>query len=104
MKKILIASAAIMAIAGPMAAHAAPLKTRKAKAHAAETLKIGTAEYTTGVVSAYAPGARMLKLSAGEEFKLAPAITSPSYKAGDKVTVRWMMKDGARVADSVSPK
>jgi len=104
MKKVLIASAAVMAMIAPMAAHAAPPKTHKAKAHATDTAKVATQEYTTGVVSAYAADTRMLKLSAGQEFKLAPSITNPAYKAGDKVTVRWTMKDGARLADSVSTK
>ena len=105
MKKLLIASAAVMAAVSPMmAAYAAPPKTHKAATHAKDTVAIGKEEYTTGVVSAYAPDTRMLKLSAGSEFKLAPSITNASYKAGDKVTVRWTMKDGARLADSVSVK
>jgi hypothetical protein len=105
MKKLLIASAAVLAAASPMmAAYAAPPKTHKAAMHAKDTVKVGSEEFTTGVVSSYAPDTRMLKLSAGSEFKLAPSITSTSYKPGYKVTVRWTMKDGARVADSVSLK
>jgi hypothetical protein len=104
MKRILIASAAVMALVAPMTAYAAPPKAHKAKTHSADTTKIGTEEYTSGVVSAYTPDTRMLKLNAGQEFKLAPSITNTSYKAGDKVTVRWTMKDGARLADSVSAK
>lgn len=104
MKKLLIASAAALAAVLPMAAHAAPPKTQQASTYSNDTVKMGKHEFTTGVVSAYAQDTRMLKLSAGEEFKLSPSIKTASYKAGDKVTVRWTMKDGARLADSVSLK
>lgn len=102
MKKILIASAAVLAALTPMAAYAAPPKTHKAKT--VDTVKIGKEEFTSGVVTAYAADTRMLKLDAGQQFKLAPSVTNASYKAGDKVTVRWTMKDGARIADSVNIK
>jgi hypothetical protein len=107
MKKIVIASAAMLAAVMPVAvpmAYASPPKTHKAKTHAADTVKVGNEEFTTGVVSAYASDTRMLKLSAGQEFKLAPSVSNASYKAGDKVTVRWTMKDGSRIADSVNLK
>ena len=103
MKKILLASAALMAAVAPLTAYAAPPKTHTAKAHA-ETIKAGKNEFTTGVVAAYAADTRMLKLNTGGEFKLAPSITNPSYKAGDKVTIRWQMKDGSRLADEVKSK
>jgi hypothetical protein len=103
MKKILLASAALLAVTAPLAAYAAPPK-HKAKAHAAETVKASSKEFTTGTVAAYAPDTRMLKLSTGNEFKLAPSITNTTYKAGDKVTVRWQMKDGSRLADEVTLK
>jgi len=104
MKKILLASAALLAAALPLTAYAAPPKAHNAKAHASDTLKVGKNEFTTGVVSAYAADTRMLKLNTGSEFKLAPTITNANYKAGDKVTVRWQMKDGARLADEVKTK
>jgi hypothetical protein len=104
MKKILIVALAILATAAPLSAMAAPPKAHAAKANKTDTLKLGHEEYTSGVVANYAADTRMLKLSAGEQFKIAPAITNASYKAGDKVTVRWQMKDGARVADEVQVK
>lgn len=104
MKKILLAAFTVLATAVPLSALAAPPKTHKAKTHTSDTLKLGNAEYTSGVVSNYAADTRMLKLSAGEQFKVAPTITNTAYKAGDKVTVRWQMKDGARVADNIQVK
>jgi hypothetical protein len=104
MKKILLTALAVLATAAPLSALAAPPKTHKAKTQTADTLKLGHEEYTNGTVASYAADTRMLKLSAGEQFKVAPAITNAAYKAGDKVTVRWQMKDGARIADDIKVK
>jgi Ni/Co efflux regulator RcnB len=97
-KKILIASAAVFAIGMPMAANAAPPKSHTSKTHATSE------KFTTGAVSAWTPDSRMLKLVTGDEFKVGARVKAPAYKAGDTVTVRWTIKDGAKIADKVDIK
>ena len=48
-------------------------------------------------------GARRVevKLASGETFKLAPGVKTSSYKAGDKVSVRFTEKNGAKTADQI---
>ena len=105
MKKLMLAAAAMLAVATPLAAYAAPPKSSAAKSHAAkDTIQVGRTEYTTGVVASWSADTRMLKLNAGEEFKLSPTVTAANYKAGDKVNVRWTIKDGVRTADAVTMK
>ena len=106
MKKLMLAVAAALAVTIPFAAFAAPPKSSAASkpTKPKDTLQFGRTEYTTGVVASWSADTRMLKLNAGEEFKIAPAVTASNYKAGDKVNVRWTMKDGARVADAVTMK
>lgn len=103
-KRIMIAAVAVFAMSAPLAAFAAPPKTHKAQTHKTSATNTAREELTSGVVAAYAADTRMLKLSAGEEFKLAPSITTTNFKSGDKVTVSWTMKNGARLADKVQMK
>jgi hypothetical protein len=109
-RKIMVVSAALFAATAPMAAFAAPPKSHAAKTHAAKThkAKATTAsaheEYTSGTVESYASATRMLKLSTGNAFKLAPSITKSDFKNGDKVTVSWKMDNGVRLADKVETK
>jgi hypothetical protein len=106
MKKLMLAAAAMLTVASPLAAYAAPPKSSTAaKPHKTkDTIQVGRTEYTTGVVASWSADTRMLKLNAGEEFKLAPTVTAATYKAGDKVNVRWTIKDGVRTADAVTMK
>lgn len=106
MKKLMLAVAAMLAVTTPLAAFAAPPKSSSASKpnKTKDTLQVGRTEYTTGVVSSWSADTRMLKLNAGEEFKIAPSVANANYKAGDKVNVRWTIKDGARIADAVTTK
>ena len=45
--------------------------------------------------------AQEVKLASGETFKLAPGVKTSSYKAGDKVSVRFTEKNGAKTADQI---
>lgn len=90
--KIVLAALTMLAAAAPLSAMAAP---PKAKSHAQKTHE----EYATGAIASVS--AQELKLSDGQTFKLAPGVQSSSYKAGDKVSVRFTSKDGARTADKI---
>ena len=90
--KIVLAALAVLAAAAPLSAMAAP---PKAKSHSQRTHE----EYATGAISSVS--AQELKLSDGQTFKLAPGVKAASYKAGDKVSVRFTTKDGARTADQI---
>jgi len=104
-KKIMIAAVAAFAVSAPLAAFAAPPKSHAAKTHKTTATKASAKEeYTSGTVDSYAAGTRTLKLSTGNEFKLAPSITQTSFKNGDKVTVSWKMENGSRIADKVEMK
>lgn len=104
MKMIVLASAAALAIALSAAALAAPpaTTTQPAKPHSfSQAVKnVTKARFTTGSVQSYSADTHTLKLKTGGEFKLAPAVTG-NYTAGENVTVRWTMKDGAKLADQV---
>lgn len=55
---------------------------------------------TTGTISVIS--ASEVKLANGDTFKVSPAISTAAFKAGEKVKVQWMMKDGAKVAEHIS--
>ncbi len=90
--KIVLAAAALLTAALPMAAFAAP---PKAKPHAARPHE----EYSTGAITSVS--ATELKLASGDTFKFAAGASAGAFKAGDKVSVRWQLKDGAKLADQV---
>ena len=98
MKKIMIASLAILAMAMPLAANAAP---PKAHATAAKHEKMTT---TSGTIDSWAPDTRMLKLVSGEEFKVDAKVKGTDYRHGSKVAVKWENKDGAKLAEAVTLK
>lgn len=98
MKKIMIGALAILALATPLAANAAPPKPA---ASTAEHMKTTT---TNGTVAAWAADTRMLKLKSGDEFKVDAMVKGADYKAGQQVSVHWINKDGAKVAERVSVK
>lgn len=88
--KIVLAALAVLATAAPLSAFAAP-----PKAHAQHKFE----EYTTGTIASV--NAQEIKLAGGDTFKLAPGVQTASFKAGDKVNVRFTKKDGARTADQI---
>lgn len=90
-KLVLAALAAITAVA-PMSAFAAP---PKAKSHAQKTHE----EFVTGAIASVS--ASELKLASGESFKLKAGVTAASFKAGDKVSVRYTETHGAKTADQI---
>ncbi len=90
--KIVLAAATLLTAALPMAAFAAP---PKAKPHAARPHE----EYSTGAITSVT--ATELKLASGDTFKFAAGASAGAFKAGDKVSVRWQLKDGAKLADQV---
>ena len=99
MKKIMIGALALIACGLPLTANAAPPKhpaTAAAK-HEKQTT-------TDGTVSAWAADTRMLKLNSGDEFKVDTAVKAADYKTGQKVSVHWITKDGAKLAERVSVK
>lgn len=103
MKKIAFVSAAVLAAAFSSQALAAPPTTTDKPAAASTTAAPKVVEKTTkGEVDSYAADTRMLKLKAGDEFKVADKVKSTNFTAGEKVTVRWTEKDGAKVADRVT--
>lgn len=96
MKIFLTGSLLAMSAGIPLTALAAPkppavATTTKVKAHE---------ESTTGTISVIS--ASEVKLSNGDTFKVSPSISTGAFKAGEKVKVQWMMKDGAKVADHIS--
>lgn len=88
-----LALAALLALtaAAPMTALAAP----KAKAHTQKSHE----EFATGAIASIS--AQEVKLAGGETFRLAPGVNAASYKPGDKVSVRFTLKNGARTADQI---
>ncbi len=88
---IVLAALAALTAAAPMTALAAP----KAGAHAHKPHE----EFATGAIVTLS--AQEVKLASGETFKLAPGVQTSSYKAGDRVSVRFTMKNGARTADRI---
>lgn len=104
-KTIVLAIAAALAVSTPLAAFAAPPSSDSHKPKTTSTAaKPARSENTAGVVASWMADTRMLKLNAGEEFKVATTVTDANYKAGDKVNVHWTMKDGSRIADKVTVK
>jgi hypothetical protein len=93
MKKLVLASAAALAVAFSASAFAAP----PAKSHAHPIME----KTTSGTVASYAADTRMLKLKSGGEFTLGQNVTATTYHPGERVSVRWTMKDGKRIADRV---
>ena len=86
--KIVLAALAVLATAAPLSAMAAP---PKAKAHAQRTHE----EYATGAITSVS--AQEVKLSRrARPSSSRPACKTASYKAGDKVSVRFTMKNGAQ--------
>lgn len=86
-----LALAALLALtaAAPMTALAAP------KAHTQKSHE----EFATGAIASIS--AQEVKLAGGETFRLAPGVNAASYKPGDKVSVRFTLKNGARTADQI---
>lgn len=95
--KILLTGSLLAVSAGiPLTALAAP----KPPAAAAATQVKAHEETTTGTISVIS--ANEVKLASGDTFKVSPSISTGAFKAGEKVKVQWMMKDGAKVADHIS--
>lgn len=92
MNRIVLASLVALTAAAPLSAMAAP-----AKAH---TPKPAKEQSTTGAIASVS--ATEVKLSNGETFKLSPGVSASNFKAGDKVQLRWTMKDGSRLADHIN--
>jgi hypothetical protein len=90
--KVILAALAALTAAASMPAFAAP---PKAKAHAQKSHE----EFATGAIATVS--AQEVKLVGGETFKVGPGVQTSSYKAGDKVSVRFTMKDGAKTADQI---
>jgi hypothetical protein len=99
MKKIMIGALAILAASMPLAASAAP-----PKAHPATAAKHEKTITTSGTVASYAADTRMLRLNNGDEFKVDAAVKGTDYRAGQQVSVRWIKKDGAKLAERVTVK
>jgi len=95
MKILLTGSLLAASAAMPLTALAAP----KPPAAAATPVKAHE-ETTTGKISVISPSE--VKLANGGTFKVSPTISTAAFKAGEKVKVQWMMKDGAKVADHIS--
>jgi hypothetical protein len=93
--KIVLAALAALSISAPLSALAAP---PKAKSHSERAHE----QYASGAIASVS--AQEIKLSGGETFKVAPGAPTTSYKAGDRVSVRYTTKDGARLADQVMIK
>lgn len=97
MRMYVLLGAAIIAVGLSAAALAAPPASTK---HFSDVVKNTASEkFTTGTVKTYDAGTRMLNLTAGDMFKLAPAVAAPAV--GKKVTVRWKSDHGQRIADEV---
>lgn len=101
MKKIAFLSAAVLAAAFSTSALAAPPATTDKPATTTAAPKL-VEKTTKGEVDSYAADTRMLKLKAGDEFKVAAKVKATNFTAGEKVTVRWTEKDGAKTADKVT--
>ena len=98
MKKIMIGALALIAAGLPLTANAAPPK------HPAAAAKHEKTSTTSGTVAAWAADTRMLKLKSGDEFKLDAAVKAVDYRAGQQVSVHWINKDGAKLAERVTVK
>ena len=93
MKFIVTGSLLALSAAVPMAALAAP----KAPPAAATKTEITT---TIGAISVLS--ATEVKLANGDTFKLMPGLSTGAFKAGEKVKVKWSMKDGAKYAEHIA--
>jgi hypothetical protein len=93
MKFIVTGSLLALSAAVPMAALAAP----KAPPAAATKTEITT---TIGAISVLS--ATEVKLANGDTFKLMPGLSTAAFKAGEKVKVKWTMKDGAKYAEHIA--
>ena len=96
--KVMIGAFALLAAAMPLAAHAAPPK------HTAAAVKHEKTRTTSGTVSSWMADTRMLKLKNGDEFKVDAGVKGTDYRAGQQVSVRWINKDGAKLAERVTVK
>ena len=90
--KLVLAALAVLTAAAPMSAFAAPPKP---KAHAQKTHE----EFVTGAIASVS--ASDLKLASGETFKVKSGVMTTSFKAGDKVSVRYTETGGAKTADQI---
>ena len=91
--KIFLTGSLLALTAGmPLTALAAPKPPAAAAANHDET--------TTGAISVIS--ASEVKLASGDTFKVSPGISTGAFKAGEKVKVQWMAKDGAKVAEHIS--
>jgi Cu/Ag efflux protein CusF len=91
--KIVLAALAVLTAAAPLSAFAAPPKP---KAHIQKSHE----QYASGAITAVS--AQELKLSDGQTFKVTPGLAVATYKAGDKVSVRFTTKDGAKTVDQIT--
>lgn len=89
MKMILTGSLLALSAAMPLSALAAP-KAPPAARHE---------EATTGAIASV--NATEVKLANGDTFKLSPRVSTAAFKAGEKVKVKWSMRDGAKFADHI---
>lgn len=94
----LIVTGSLLALSSGLAMSA--LAAPKPPAVATTTQVKAHEESTTGTISVIS--ASEVKLANGDTFKVAPSISTGAFKAGEKVKVQWMMKDGAKVADHIS--
>ena len=46
----------------------------------------------------------MLKLKSGDEFKVDTVVKGANYTPGEQVSIRWINKDGAKLAERVTVK
>ncbi|MFT3722650.1 MAG: hypothetical protein QM773_03605 [Hyphomonadaceae bacterium] len=90
--KLALAALAVLTAAAPMSAFAAPPKPNT---HAQKTHE----EFVTGAIASVS--ASDLKLVSGESFKVKAGVTTSSFKAGDKVSVRYTEMGGAKTADQI---
>jgi Cu/Ag efflux protein CusF len=93
MKKLVLATAALLAVAAPLSAFAAPPATSAAHT---TTPKEHTTKGTIDTVSADS-----LKLKTGTMFKVKTGVATDSFKTGDKVSVRWTMQGSDKLADTI---
>lgn len=94
MKIIVTGSLLALSAAVPLSALAAP----KAPPAAAAT----KTEITTTIGAISVLSATEVKLANGDTFKLMPGLSTAAFKAGEKVKVKWTMKDGAKYAEHIA--
>jgi hypothetical protein len=94
----LLAAAPVNA-APPPASTSQPATASKPAQSAPTAMKERTA---TGVVKAYDDAKKTLTLENGRKYRIGSSVPTQSYTPGEKVNVRWMLKDKHRVAESIT--